>query len=246
MVVTAPSNTLNINQVYQLLLNNGANQNEAATLAGISVWEAGGGNPNSINPQALNPNWQPPPIGTNDYSVGLFQYNFAPGAGNFNYSNPMLSTRGGFSAQQLMGDVNAQAQAALALLRGSASGFGNWTTYRAHLGSIQQFVQQLIGGSQVPIPLPPMPGPIPLPGQGQPPTQVNPSAPIQGETGVQATVGANIKPTGFNLGLADSIAHVGFQFLLVLLAIALLLGGIYLLGTSGGGGMIKAMVRGGK
>src|SRR5215813_12400588 len=48
--------TLNVNQVFNLLRNNGATPNEAATLAGISVFEAGGGNPNAINPNAINDN----------------------------------------------------------------------------------------------------------------------------------------------------------------------------------------------
>lgn len=68
-----------------------------------------------------------------------------------------------------------------------------------------------------------------------PPVTANPplQTPTDTQTPTQTTVtgGANAPPTGFNLGLADSIAHIGLQFLLVLVAIALLLGGIYLLGS---------------
>jgi hypothetical protein len=209
---------MNVQQVYQLLLNNGATQQEAATLAGISVWEAGGGNPNAINPQALNP--QAP-----DYSVGLFQYNFR--AGNFIPSNPTASTRGGFSVTDLLGSVDAQAQSALALLRGSTSGFRNWTTYGAHFQSIQQYVQQLIGTSQ--------PGTTIGPTDTGGTTTVNPTSPVQTDTTTGATTtvtgGANVPPTGLNLSFGGSVQHVVFQFLLLLVGLALLLGGVYLLGS---------------
>jgi len=229
VTATAPAGLLNVNQVYQLLLNNGANQNEAATLAGISVWEAGGGNPNSINPLALNNN-----ASTQDYSVGLFQYNFR--AGNFIPNNPMASTRGGYTPGDLLGSLDAQAQSALSLLRGSQSGFRNWTTYNAHFGSIQSYVNQLLGTStsgNTQIPVPNLGGGVTDIG-GQ--TTVNPSVPVQSDTGVQGQTTANAggvppPPTGMNLSFAGSIQHVAFQFLLVLVGLALLLGGIYLLGS---------------
>lgn len=213
------TSTMNINQVYQLLLNNGANQQEAATLAGISVWEAGGGNPNSINPQAKNPV-------APDYSIGLFQYNFRY-PGGFNPSNPMASTRGGYSAQQLMDDVNAQAQSALALLRGSGHNYATqWSTYIPHLSSIQNFVSQLLNG-QGPTVTDTVPDTtISTPTEG--------NTGLQPTTGVQATTGAssNTSPaSGVNLGFGDSIQHIIFQLLFVLLAVALLFGGIYLLGS---------------
>lgn len=214
---------MNVQQVYQLLLNNGATQTEAATLAGISVWEAGGGNPNQINPQALNNN-----ASTGDYSVGLFQYNFR--AGNFNAANPMASTRGGYTPGQLLSDLNAQAQSALNLLRTSPSGFRNWTTYTAHLPSIQGFISQLLGTSQ--------------PNSGgvtdvQPDTSPGTGTGASGNTGAQvqtappasATQGGNVPPpTGFNLDFSGTIQHSIAQILLVLVGIALLVGGIYLIG----------------
>lgn len=91
----------------------------------------------------------------------------------------------------------------------------------ADYNSFQQLVGQ--GGTGVPLP-------IPLPGQT--PAQSNPSIQIPTDTGVQGTVGAGPMPTsGMNLNLSDSIRHLSFQFLLVLFALALLLGGIYLLGS---------------
>lgn len=209
---------MNVQQVYQLLLNNGANQSEAATLAGISVWEAGGGNPNAINSQALNPN---PP----DYSVGLFQYNFYYPSG-FNASNPMSSTRNGYSAGQLFNDVNAQAQSAIALLRGTGHNYATqWSTFLPHFSSIQGYVNQLLGTSQ--------------PSTETPTVTDTTTAPVTTtttptDTGTQttATMGPSpqISPTS-SLNLADSIQHTIIQFLLVIIGIAMLLGGIYLLGS---------------
>lgn len=55
----------------------------------------------------------------------------------------------------------------------------------------------------------------------------------QATTGVQGTAnaGAVPPPTGLNLSFPGSVQHVIFQFLLVIVGIALLLGGIYLLGS---------------
>lgn len=239
MVVTASA--LNVHQVYQLLLNNGANQSEAATLAGISVWEAGGGNPNNINPAAINPV-------APDYSVGLFQYNFRY-PGGFNASNPLASTRGGYSAQELLDSLNAQAQSALALLRGSGHNYASqWSTYTPHLSSIQGYVNQLLntsiaGGSAI--------------GGGTTDTTVGNGSSETGTgdtiggTGVQTTVGSSglqsspqasgtmqatasgtsgSNPTSATLSFSDTIQHSIVQLLLILVGIALLLGGIYLIG----------------
>lgn len=219
--MTVALGNLNVNQVYQLLLNNGASQTEAATLAGISVWEAGGGNPNQINPNAINNN-----AATQDYSVGLFQYNFR--AGQFNPSNPMASTRGGYTPGDLLQSLNAQAQSALSLLRGSVSGYRNWTTYTAHFSSIQGFISQLLGTSEA------QPGGTTdtQPPVGETTTPAQPTtAPSQTTTGGQASAGGVPPTTGMNLSFAGSIQHVLFQFLLVIVGIALLLGGIYLLGS---------------
>lgn len=54
---------------------------------------------------------------------------------------------------------------------------------------------------------------------------------IGGQTTVNPTAGAVPPPTGFNLSFPGSVQHVIFQFLLVLVGLALLLGGIYLLGS---------------
>lgn len=231
MVVTTGS--LNVHQVYQLLLNNGANQQEAATLSGISVWEAGGGNPNNINPQALNPI-------APDYSVGLFQYNFRY-PGGFNAANPMASTRNGYSAQQLMDSLNAQAQSALALLRGSGHNYATqWSTYLPHLSSIQGYINQLLGTS---VPNESGGGVTDTGGGTTAPetgtgtvgntTGVQPS--ITGTTGLQPSTTMEPGTTantgnGLSLNFNDTIGHSIMQFLLVLVGLALLVGGIYLIG----------------
>src|SRR5215469_7849120 len=211
MVVT--SGTLNINQVFNLLQRNGATPTEAATLAGISVWEAGGGNPNAINPEAFNKV-------SPDYSVGLFQYNFR--AGNFNPSNPMASTRGGFTPGDLLGSLDAQAQSAIALLRSVNGNYSpTWSTYRPHLSSIQGFVNQLLNGG----------GTTDIPAQPSEGATVNPTVDTTTTAATEPSTNATGPPTGFNLGFTGSLQHIAFQFILLLLAIALLLGGIYLLGS---------------
>jgi len=57
---------------------------------------------------------------------------------------------------------------------------------------------------------------------------------VTGTTGVNTTTnvgGVPPPPTGMNLSFGGSIQHIIFQFLLVLIGIAMLLGGIYLLGS---------------
>lgn len=50
--------------------------------------------------------------------------------------------------------------------------------------------------------------------------------------GTQSTASSNVPPpTGLNLSFGGSIQHIIFQFLLVLFGIALLLGGVYLIGS---------------
>jgi hypothetical protein len=236
MVATAPTGTLNVNQVYQLLLNNGASQTEAANLAGISVWEAGGGNPNAINPLALNNTTGSLPLGKADYSIGLFQYNFAiPGI--FNFSNPNASSRGGYTPPDLLGSLDAQAQAALNLLRSNGGRlYPTWSTAAptAHLASIQGYANQLIGSSTANSSASPQIGSGVTDTGGQ--TTINPTTPTQTDTGVQGTAnptagGVPPSPTGLNLSFGGSIQHIIFQFLLILVGLALLLGGIYLLGS---------------
>lgn len=179
MVVAAPP-SMNAYQVYQLLLNNGADRQTAAYLAGISVWEAGGGNPNAINPTALNPV-------APDYSVGLFQYNFRY-PGGFNPSNPLASTRNGWSAGQLLGDLNAQAQSAIAMMGNNLAGISNWSTWAAHKASIQAIAMQLLGGPQPTVTdtLPPQ-IPLPIPGDPNQPiapiTTTNPTIPAPSSFG---------------------------------------------------------------
>lgn len=49
--------------------------------------------------------------------------------------------------------------------------------------------------------------------------------------GATANAGGVPNPTGLNLSFAGSIQHLVFQFLLVIIGIALLLGGVYLIGS---------------
>lgn len=213
--MTVSTGTLNVNQVYNLLLNNGANNQEAATLAGISVWEAGGGNPNSINPNAVNPV-------APDYSVGLFQYNFRYPPG-FNAGNPLSSTRGGYSAGELLDSLNAQAQSALALLRGSGHNYATqWSTYIPHLQSIQGYVNQLIGGGTTDQP----PADIGV----QPTTGLQPTDNLTATANPTASGTSPGNPTAMKLNFSDTIGHSFTQLLLILFALVLLGGGIYLIG----------------
>lgn len=65
--------------------------------------------------------------------------------------------------------------------------------------------------------------------QGQ--TGTNATTGVQGQTGAQTTATTAGSGPPLNLNFAGSLQHIGFQFLLVLIAIAILLGGIYLLGS---------------
>lgn len=62
-------------------------------------------------------------------------------------------------------------------------------------------------------------------------TGVNGETGVQGTTGVQPTATAGSNPSAMNLNFGDSVGHSFMQFLLVLIGIALLLGGIYLIGS---------------
>jgi hypothetical protein len=91
-------------------------------------------------------------------------------------------------------------------------------------GVYQSFVNQIAGGTGVN---------LPLPGTTDTTTGVQPTTGGQTDVGSQttATEGAVPPTTGMNLSFAGSIQHVFFQLLLVLVGLALLLGGIYLLGS---------------
>lgn len=60
---------------------------------------------------------------------------------------------------------------------------------------------------------------------GETSTTANPTV------GATANAGGVPNPTGLNLSFAGSIQHLIFQFLLVIIGIALLLGGVYLIGS---------------
>lgn len=73
------------------------------------------------------------------------------------------------------------------------------------------------------------PGIIDIPG-----VQLNPTTDVGANP--TTTVGANLTPSGapisgMNLNFGDSVQHVTMQFLLIIVGVALLLGGIYLLGS---------------
>jgi hypothetical protein len=107
----------------------------------------------------------------------------------------------------------------------SAAGISNWQ------GLVGSHTEPL-DFTQVPSnTIPPITGPTDI--GVSPSTSLQPSTDIGIQTPAQTSItsGAAGNPTGFNLGLADSVAHIGLQFLLVIIAIALLLGGIYLLGS---------------
>ena len=88
-------------------------------------------------------------------------------------------------------------------------------------GSVyQQFVSEIQGGSGVQLPIP-----------SNPTTGVQPTTTTDTGTTITATEGAVPPTTGMNLSFAGSLQHIIFQFLLVLVGLALLLGGIYLLGS---------------
>lgn len=132
----------NLQQVYQLLLNNGATQIEAATLAGLARWESGF-NSSSLNPVAP------------DYSVGLFQYNFR--AGVFNANNPGASTRGGYTASAMLASPDQQASAAIALLRslgGNWSSTAGWRADVIHSAAITSDIANLVGSGTPGTPVP--------------------------------------------------------------------------------------------
>jgi len=111
----------------------------------------------------------------------------------------------------------------------SAAGISNWQGLTGAHTEPLDFTQ--VPSNVIPPITNPITGPTDI--GISPPTTTQPSTDIGIQTPAQTTVTgtAGVKPTGFNLGLADSIAHIGLQFLLILVAIALLLGGIYLLGS---------------
>jgi hypothetical protein len=131
--------------------------------------------------------------------------------------------------------LDAQAQSAIALHRSSGNWYPTWSgAGPAYWNQVQAFASQLLGTST--------PGntQIPIPAMGGGTTDINPSVPVQPTTGIDTTTGgqttvgssSNIPPpTGMNLSFGGSIQHIIFQFLLVLVGLALLLGGIYLLGS---------------
>lgn len=101
---------LSIQDVYNLLIKNGASSSEAAHLAAISTFESDGGT--HADSTVINNS-------TTDYSVGLFQINFK--SGNFNASDPLSSTRtigdATYTPPLLLANLDLQAKAAIDLLR---------------------------------------------------------------------------------------------------------------------------------
>lgn len=225
MVSIAPSSTiLSREQTFGLVTQNGGSPQEAGLLTAIAFGPPGGVAESSGNPTVINDNPK-----TGDYSVGLWQINFRTGINGG--VNP-TRTLGGvtYTVSQLQNDLNAQAQAALTILRGTGMRTSalstQWGSFRLNPSGVLAYAQQLTNQ---------------FTGIAQPPDQitVNPTTDV-GVSGPQevranptVTQGSNPSQasTTSNLNLADSIQHTIIQFLLVLLGIALLLGGIYLIGS---------------
>jgi len=224
--IQASPNPLNRSQVYSLVTSNGGSPSEAGLLTAIAFGAPGGPAESSGNQTVINDNPR-----TGDYSVGIWQINFRGSNGVVSPTRTVGGTT--YTVAGLQGDINAQAQAALSLLRGrgigNISGLSNeWGAFRWNPSAVLAYAQQLtnqFGG-----------GTTDTGGNGQ--TTVNPTTGLQTDTGVQGTTTANAggvppPPTGLNLSFGGSIQHIIFQFLLIIIAIALLLGGIYLLGSGG-------------
>lgn len=232
--IQASPNPLTRSQVFSLVQNNGGSPSEAGLLTAIAFGPPGGTAESSGNPTVINDT-----PSTGDYSVGLWQINFRGGV-----NMPVASSRtlGGvsYTPSGLQQDLNAQAQAALSILRGTGGLWDKlsvqWGAFRANPAGVSAYAQtltnQLSGTSDT------VPTTTTVPGtEGG--TTANPSVGLQTDTGTgvqgttQATAGGTSPPstTGLNLGLSSSIQHVVFQFLLVLVGLVLLLGGIYLLGS---------------
>lgn len=242
--IQASPTTLTRQQVFNLVRGNGGSPGEAGLLTAISFGPPGGtGESLNGNPTVINDT-----PSTGDYSVGLWQINFRGGI-----NQPVSPTRaiGGvtYSISQLQQDLGAQARAALAILRGTQGSWSalstQWGAFRQNPSGVSSYGQQLssqLTGNE-PTSVPDTTGGTttdvgnPTSGlQGTSGTDTSTGAGVQGQTGTQgttqATTGSNVPPsTGLNLSFAGSIQHLIFQFLLVIIGIALLLGGIYLLGS---------------
>jgi hypothetical protein len=237
--IQASPTSLSRQSVFNLVRQNGGTPSEAGLLTAISFGPPGGIPESSGNPTVINDT-----PATGDYSVGLWQINFRGGI-----NQPVSPTRtiGGitYSIAQIQQDLNAQAQAALAILRGTQGSWSalstQWGGFRQNPAGVSAYGQQLAqtfeGGAST-TPLPDTTGggvtDVGNPTAGLQGTSGTTGTTTQGTTGVQGTANAGgvpPPPTGLNLSFAGSIQHVIFQFLLVIVGIALLLGGIYLLGS---------------
>jgi hypothetical protein len=145
--------------------------------------------------------------------------------------NPFdLQTNINVGAQVLKNGFDATGSWAQAAGRyfGIGTDAGGMTT-GGYIQRFTNFLQQLGGIQAQPVGTTGGVTDVAPPAQIQPPTETQTPTTTTQPT---ATSGSNVPPpTGLNLSFAGSIQHIIFQFLLVLFGIALLLGGIYLLGS---------------
>jgi Lysozyme like domain len=214
-MVAGSTNLVSDAERYQLALQAGFTGQNAVTATAISIAENGSGNPSL--PSAQNKN------GT--FDLGLWQIN-----------SDWFSQFGG---QQALTNPLTNAQAAFAIFS-QHGGFNNWCTFwptgcggaNANNPTVQANWQQALQRAEAVV------GGL---GGGttdtNPPTQANPTTTTNTTTGTQtqaqptATTGSNPSQPSINLGFTDSIQHSIVQFLLVLVGIAILIGGIYLIGS---------------
>lgn len=223
-MVASASDILSRSQVYNLVVQNGGNPNEAGLLTAIAFGAPGAIPESSGNSTIINNN-----SSTGDYSVGLWQINFRSGVGGA--INP-TRTLGGvtYTISQIQNDVDNQAKAALAILRGTGLNWNalstQWGGFRSNPAATIAYGQQLtneFGGGTTNIG-------VTTPTTTDTTTGTEATTPATTTAGVEPSAPAG-PATGLNLGFTGSIQHIGFQFLLVIIAIALMLGGIYLLGS---------------
>jgi len=157
---------------------------------------------------------------------------------------PFHFNPGGVAAGLNPWNIQDNITAGALVLRDAFRKTGNWATAAGRYfgigtdvggmttgGYIQRFTNLLNDLGGINSQPPGIAGPTDIPAQPSESVTVNPTTSVDTTAGVLPSVDATGPPTGFNLGFTGSLQHIAFQFILLLLAIALLLGGIYLLGS---------------
>lgn len=216
-MVAGSTNLVSDAERYQLALQAGFTGQNAVTATAISIAENGSGNPSL--PSGRNKN------GT--FDLGLWQIN----SSWFNQ----------FGGEQALTDPLNNARAAFAVFQ--KQGFNAWCTFwptgcgganandprvqRAWEAAVQRANAVIAGGGGA------------IGGDTtdtNPPATANPTTDTgtQTTTGSQptATAGSNPgQPTSATLSFSDTIQHSLMQILLVIVALTILIGGIYLVGS---------------